>query len=373
MPSPVMDVHLIVNPASGARLAEKVLRDDVLPLLRQHSPPPTLHEHWTECEDDGARIARELVEGAAQPVSPLVLVLLGGDGTTHEVLNGIVEQRDGRCSVRRKVRLALVPTGTANALYASLYPGQHEGSAYRLNSVRALLAGQADEYPLALTSVSTGAHDLLIAHLITSHALHASILADSEALRSTHPGIERFKIAAAQNISRWVNARVQLTPRAGKLQRYDPESKAFIDVALDEGRFDGPILYFVCVSTDRLEPTFVPAPFSGPWQGDKTQQQRPSDAVDVVVIRPLSDPALQSEVNRDGSFWLHDESATLREDYAKDRVQAVVGGMYDEGKHVDLRYDGSGPPICEYYRCAGYDWTPVSSEGGTKRGATGSR
>ena len=295
------------------------------------------------------------------------MILLGGDGTTHEVVNGIVQQKDGECYIPCNVRIALVPTGTANALYASLYPDEESTKeAYKLKSIRALFSPQGSNYPLALSAVSSKASErATIAHLITSHALHASILADSEALRETHPGIERFKIAAAQNMTRWTLADVKLRGigTENSLQIYDAASSSFKTVPLQDAQFTDPIFYFACITTDRLEPTFVPAPFSGPSSSGSNADsnwQRPEDAVDIVIMRPLRNPALKEYANREDDFWLGSDSESIRGDFASGVVQPIIGGMYDKGKHISMRYEGGGPLICEYYRCGGYEWTPVS-------------
>jgi diacylglycerol kinase family enzyme len=356
--------HVILNPVSGAKTTEDVYENEVLPLLNEVGVSD-IQVHRTESEGDAGRIASRLISGIDSS-GAISMVLLGGDGTTHEVVNGIVQQDTGRCIVPCSVKLALVPTGTANALYASLYPNETSSDeSYKLKSVRAMISPKGSEYPLALSAVSSSSSkEATIAHLITSHALHASILADSEALRSTHPGIERFKLAAAQNMTKWTLADVRLKGKGAEetIELYDADTSTFKIISSNEARFTHPIFYFVCVTTDRLEPTFVPAPLSGPLLSSShdAKLHRPKDAVDIVVIRPLRDPALKDYVNRDDGFWLSDESNSIRGDFASRVVQQVIGGMYNNGKHIAMHYDNDGPLICEYFRCGGYEWTPVS-------------
>lgn len=360
-------VHLIINPASGAKATEDILKEDVLPLFKKHTSIQ-IKEHRTTCEGDGVRIAKEILDGVKQgnDDDTLRLVLLGGDGTIHEVLNGIVQQREGKCEIPCNVKIALVPTGTANAVYASLYPDKSlEERTYKLKSIQAMLSNEYTEYPQALFTVaSERTKKATISVVVTSHALHASILADSEALRSSHPGIERFKIAATQNMSRWTLADLELKGRGqgDTIQLYDPTSSTFKDISPKEAQFSDPIIYFICVTIDRLEPSFVVAPYSGPTFSSlqRKELQRPSDAVDILLIRPLRDPALQQYTDKKDAFWLDEESNSVREDFAQKTIQQVVKGMYSNGKHIDLQYDNIGPYICEYYRCGGYKWIPVS-------------
>lgn len=91
-------IHVICNPASGKRKAVKNLRV-VERLFTQANVEYEIHK------TDGIRaaehIARELTMRGEND-----LVVLGGDGTMHEVLNGIVDP--SIC------RLGLIPSGTGN-------------------------------------------------------------------------------------------------------------------------------------------------------------------------------------------------------------------------------------------------------------------
>ncbi|PWN33340.1 uncharacterized protein FA14DRAFT_190502 [Meira miltonrushii] len=366
-------LHILINPASGAKKTEEIYKEEVLPFIKQNSPEAQIQEYKTEREGHATEIIRDLLNSNNNNKS-LDLILLGGDGTTHEVVNGLIHQ-EGEIRAH-PARLAIVPTGTANALYASLYAKRYGESFQddKLRSVRSLLQGNKSEtYPLALSLVQTKSKEQdknFVAHLITSHALHASILADSESLRDQYPGIERFKVAFGKNMSVWVPASIELKPLAnGKLQRYDPQIGKFIDIDSKEGQIEDLILYFAAVTTDRLEPAFVPAPFSGPVS-DNAQLSRPSDAVDIVIYRPLQSPRLAKSQDAGQDFWLGSQSQDKREEVGKTNLVKISGLMYQEGKHVELTYKeddndqdgieekGAGPAVIEYYRCGGYTWTP---------------
>lgn len=373
--------HVIINPMSGAKKTKEIYTGEVSPLLKQSSAD--IKEYYTEKEGHATEIIYDIIKDSKNDQS-INLILLGGDGTTHEVVNGLIRQEGGVKA--QPARIAIVPTGTANALYASLYAKQYgeEFEQDKLRSVRSLLGGHTSEtFPLALSLVQTKSKDQkkdLIAHLITSHALHASILADSESLRDQYPGIERFKVAFGKNMSVWVHASIELKPmRNGQIQRFDPESGKFIDIQnRQEERFQDFILYFAAVTTDRLEPAFVPAPFSGPVS-DETELSRPSDAVDIVLYRPLRSPKLSASSNVGQDFWLGSQSQEKREEVGKTNLIRISGLMYQEGKHVHLTYKdkhdeqgeleekGKGPSVIEYYRCGGYTWTPVSHKLGLRK------
>jgi hypothetical protein len=130
--------------------------------------------------------------------------------------------------------------------------------------------------------------------------------------------------------------------------------KAFIDHPDSTGRdpvlnLEGPFIYFLStVNVDRLEPSFRITPL--------TRTLPPPEAsCDVVILRPLRDPSISQP------------SAEARELFAP-KLWTVLGGAYEEGRHINLRYnndgeiseDGDGPIVVEYMRCGGWEWIPVS-------------
>lgn len=90
--------HIIYNPAAGKKNASKNLRK-VEEMLHVRGREYQLHE--TEQARDGERIARELTEKGEYE-----FIVLGGDGTLHEVLNGMVDPT--------LCRLGIIPSGTGN-------------------------------------------------------------------------------------------------------------------------------------------------------------------------------------------------------------------------------------------------------------------
>jgi len=72
-----------------------------------------------------------------------------------------------------------------------------------------------------------------------------------------------------------------------------------------------------------------------------------------VIIRPLRDPSI------------HLDSPEARIAFAQ-KAGAVLQGAYNDGNHVNLRYDsegnvvseGEGTFVVEYFRCGGWEWEP---------------
>jgi YegS/Rv2252/BmrU family lipid kinase len=91
-------LHIIYNPTAGKKLATKNLVV-VERLLKERGVAYEVHA-TTEAQD-GERIARELTTNGETE-----LVVFGGDGTLHEVLNGVVDPT--------ACKLGLIPSGTGN-------------------------------------------------------------------------------------------------------------------------------------------------------------------------------------------------------------------------------------------------------------------
>ncbi|KAI0259970.1 ATP-NAD kinase-like domain-containing protein [Gloeopeniophorella convolvens] len=344
-----MPLLVVYNPAAGARTGARLTHDTVLPLLAAHGLPPDLVVATERPQHSGELVLAALARLA--PAEPLTLVLVSGDGTLHEIANALHDARSAA-----PLRVALVPGGTANALHASLFPPPADA----LAAVRALVTGAA-AVPLALAHTRVlppGADPApeptasVLSAVVTSTALHASILHDSEALRASVPGIERFKLAAAQNATTWYRARVRLL--GSSASRYDPASDAFVPLAGEgegERELAGPFAYFLAaINVDRLEPAFRIAPLQRshpPAPGART--------TDVLAVRPLRDPALGGRADEDarGAF--------------KERLWGVLGGAYEDGAHVRARYapregEAVGAPVVEYFRVEGWEWIPEEDD-----------
>lgn len=94
-----MTVWIIVNPGAGSgrakRAAERLAQD-----------LPDAEVHATECAGDGIRLAREAAKAHAE-----VVLAVGGDGTIHECVTGLVLDDQGQRTTSAP-RLSLCPAGT---------------------------------------------------------------------------------------------------------------------------------------------------------------------------------------------------------------------------------------------------------------------
>jgi len=359
-----MPVVVIYNPVCGDSTAEQFFNAHVIPRLQTGTaaqiPAQVIR---TSAPGDGGRQVLDLLN---RHKGDITVVLGSGDGTLHEIANHLAFTTDGEQSF--PVRLALIPCGTANALYASLFsPHSQEPVAYRLQSLDAFLAASTTK-PLTLSLTSfvgspcpnRGLPDPrpIASVVVTSTALHAAILRDSEKLRKEIPGIERFKVAAQQNITKWYASRVKLLPipSSGVVHTYDLQKGELVPVgnpssscsALD---VHGPFAYFLStVNVDRLEPEFRINPII-------TKLPPTETSMDVLMIRPHRDPTFVTDTPQ------------AREKFAE-KVVAVLTSAYQDGNHISLRYsedgnltrDGHGSTVVEYFRCGGWEWIPDETD-----------
>lgn len=90
--------HIISNPAAGKDKAKKSLERVKQVFLGAGKQVKT---HVSACQGDATRIARDLTKNGAKNI-----IAHGGDGTLHEVLNGLHDPES--CN------LGLIPAGTGN-------------------------------------------------------------------------------------------------------------------------------------------------------------------------------------------------------------------------------------------------------------------
>ncbi|RPD65789.1 hypothetical protein L226DRAFT_529933 [Lentinus tigrinus ALCF2SS1-7] len=359
-----MPLLVVYNPVSGDGSGGALFKEHVLPLLKEKNVTPDRVEETTAPGHAGTLVA-DFLATVPDGTDAVSVILGSGDGTLHELINALNSLPSSKPLPR--INLALVPCGTANALYASLFPPTPDDDPVqsRLKSVNAFLSSSPHTVPLnlAVTVLSGGPggqskpRQVSISAVVASTALHASILHDSEALRASDPSMERFKTAAMQNITRWYAASVKLFPRegAGFVEVFDPAAQAFVPHEAsteDDPIVDlaGPFAYFLStVNVDRLEPKFRIAPRGR----DVLAPEGKSAALDVVIVRPMRDPSYEME------------SEEARAKFAG-KAGAVLGAAYQDGAHVNLRYDeigkivaeGTGPTVVEYIRCGGWEWEP---------------
>jgi Diacylglycerol kinase catalytic domain len=386
-----MPLIVIYNPVSGDRTAAKLTTDTIIPLLATHDATPD-KVAATEYVGHAGELILSYIDSLAPSTSStesIILVLVSGDGTLHEIANALHSARSKREGSFPSLRIALIPGGTANALHSTFFPPSTSSTtepteptllasllsflstAPRLipltlaqtticSSLTLLALRNPHKFPFPASSRSASSDVDVISAVVTSTALHAAILHDSEALRASVPGIERFKLAAEQNATTWYRGSVNLLP---PVQVYDVNTGAFIDLVPEDEvvgsmgepvvggsvGLSGPFSYFLStVNVDRLEPLFRIAPL-------QRTIPPPPDAhtMDVLVVRPSLDISLNGKSDEE-----------KREKF-KERLWSVLNAAYQDGAHINAQYDSpdgktKGMPVVEYYRVGGWQWIPVS-------------
>ncbi|CAO3563383.1 unnamed protein product [Mortierella alpina] len=213
---------VVLNPHSGKKQGIHVWETIVQPALNHAQKPFRLIESTSQghvqsyFNDNIKPILTDLVQSLSivnDPSTPsstvtrpsavtLQVMVLGGDGSVHEIVNGILQGVAGTEFVsnqfRPKIEFAVIPTGTGNAISTSI------GVTSVQDAVDRFLAGKVT--PLRLMTVSTRTKidqsstfaakwdTRLYTVVVNSFGLHCATVYDAEEFR--HLGNERFRQAA---------------------------------------------------------------------------------------------------------------------------------------------------------------------------------
>ncbi|MDE5679579.1 MAG: diacylglycerol kinase family lipid kinase, partial [Lachnospiraceae bacterium] len=101
--------HIIVNPASRSGRGRLIWRETIKPALIERQVP--YRAYFSKKAGDVARLARKITT-QADCTCDLRLIILGGDGTVNEALQGI--------SSFEHVTISYIPTGSSNDLARDL-------------------------------------------------------------------------------------------------------------------------------------------------------------------------------------------------------------------------------------------------------------
>lgn len=94
--------HFIINPASRSGKGIKIWKEQIEPVLLRENI--AFCSYFSEHAGDVTRIVRKICTASVN--QPIVLVILGGDGTIHEALQGMDLSAD--------ITLGYIPSGSSN-------------------------------------------------------------------------------------------------------------------------------------------------------------------------------------------------------------------------------------------------------------------
>ncbi|KAG0367426.1 ATP-NAD kinase-like domain-containing protein [Gamsiella multidivaricata] len=282
-------VLLVLNPYSGKNQSREVLETIVQPALNKAEKPFKVIESVAQSHtqsyfiDNIKPIITDLVQSLSvvnesAPDAPslsvsrpnsatLQVMVLGGDGTVHEIVNGILRGLEGTAFVsdefRPRIELSIIPTGTGNAISTSL------GVTSAQDAVDRFLVGKS--VPLRLMMVSTRAQQnwkiQVYTVVVNSFGLHCATVYDSDEFR--HLGNDRFRQAAMKNIENLRQYEGQLVLYS-PVRRYSRTSRSFSPAAHDSSSANGgitislpgPFTYLLITKQASLEPGFTPTPLA---------------------------------------------------------------------------------------------------------------
>jgi hypothetical protein len=276
--------------------------------------------------------------------------------------NSVSFSSESNSSLSRAPSLQLIPLpfGTANALYNSLHPPSSLDSLQSHPYFQDRFLSQTDLWalqslftyvsdrrspsndshpcqhllPLPLTqttfqSLEHNCAETFTSHIVTSFALHANLLDLSESLRASHPGIERFKLAADTLASVQFSGALRLHPTSLSSSSpsssscpklYNPVTRSFEPIASPSGLdIVGPFSYILASTTvSRIEPTFVIAPLLEKESGNEPEDA--AETMDLIVFRPgrsksVRDDLVLEEEGKGKGAW-------------KSKVWEVLGRAY---------------------------------------------
>lgn len=173
---PVKRFILLVNPSGGTRHGLEVL-ENIKPVFAATD----LQVHITKHAGHAAELANTLDFSGCEG-----LCLIGGDGTLHEVVSGLMRRED-----RGTVPLGIIPGGTGNSV------AQHFECTDPIESAQRIAAGNTQ--PLDVVRVRMGSEDDYCVNIVGWGAV-VDINRTAEPLRALGP--PRYALAAIINILR---------------------------------------------------------------------------------------------------------------------------------------------------------------------------
>ncbi|KAG0219457.1 hypothetical protein BGX33_002727 [Mortierella sp. NVP41] len=274
---------------------------DLVQSLAANGPPTQPQQEQGEEEENtgaGGEGGAEVTTTTDTPVMPEVVLrvmVVGGDGTVHEVINGILQGLHSSSSpsssfvndsFRPKIELSIIPIGTGNAIATSQGVTTPQAGLDRFLArtksipLRVVQVSQRDQHNNNNNndndndSAQPAWKPVVYTTVVNSFGLHCATVYDAEGCRSL--GNVRFKASVLKNIAflKQYQARVDLF---GPVQKYDrPLNQLILDTTTTATTatasplslpspsvtIPGPYTYLMLTKQPSLEPGFVPTPFA---------------------------------------------------------------------------------------------------------------
>ncbi len=291
-------LQIIINPNSGQKKAARIF-EQVRPLLDRSNLSYTVIE--TRSANHTKEVTQQLDLATVNG-----LVIIGGDGTIHDAIAGLMSHRDQETAI--KLPLGIIPGGTGNGLCKSLLESVEEDYA-PLNAAFLIAKGRQQSFDLA--SVDQG-NNQYYSFLSLAWGLISDVDIESEKLKFL--GALRFDVYALILLA-------QLRTYRGKFSYLThPSCQNFQSDAStgDWQTIEDDFIFLWAMNT--------------PWAAHD---------MNVTPHAKLNDGAIDVLVMRRGTPRIEILKALLR---------------CGQGKHLDL-------PHMEYYKVSAFKLEPLAKEG----------
>lgn len=276
-------IAVVMNPTSGLRLAETYWKTIVQPMLvtagfNESNISISITEGDGKTRALAKTIGERILTASDQDSKPIVIAM-GGDGTIHEVINGLKDLGHGN------FRLGVIPAGSGNAFALGLSIENVEHATLKI------IKGIKEE-SFYLMDVQFGHSNVdenwqqkidydhlkepIRLLVVMSWGFHAQIVSKSRYLRY-FMGNKRFSLVAMFLLKFLHQYEGELVLKNPK--KYDSELEKFVDnendVVLDGRQPNKGFTYFIASKQPSLEKGFNIAPFASSLTND----------IDIVLMR----------------------------------------------------------------------------------------
>ncbi|KAI7863666.1 ATP-NAD kinase-like domain-containing protein [Spinellus fusiger] len=332
-------VNVVLNAHSGQHKALGYWTDIVKPMLLIAGYTASHITVNETLQGNGTRaIAHTLGSAVLSTESPSMVICMGGDGTVHEVVNGLLDaydqqQKDTRHRPTQSVfRLGIVPCGSGNAFSLSLKLASIEQSvlqiikgkteAVRLTDISFGHAPTAKDTPEWFRHITyrTDLPPLRIL-VVLSWGFHAQVVAQAQAMDPALGNV-RFAMVAMkllENLQHTSGEVVMINAR-----RYNRSEREFQTLqegpTFVDGSHGNGFTYFLVSKQASLEPGFCITPFAS----------HSSDEVDVLLIQQATAAQLTDISLKASQGGLHVDDDRFNIDYYK--TSELILRVHDAGQ-----------------------------------------
>ncbi|KAI9467983.1 MAG: ATP-NAD kinase-like domain-containing protein [Benjaminiella poitrasii] len=295
-------IFVILNPTSGSQNSEANWDTIVKPMLLNAGFLDTnIVKINTERNGKTRALAEALGKRIMKEETAPIIISMGGDGTLHEVVNGLTDAISNTNEERQhRFRLGVIPAGSGNAFSLSLniqsiehaalkiIKGLQESSFYMMEVKLGHTSNWPDEIEYDKPPVR-----LLV---VMSWGFHAQLVSKSRYLRY-FMGNSRFSWIAMYLLTFLKQYQGDLILK--NVKRYNPTTHQFDKQQAEMSTFDDKqFTYFVVSKQHSLEKGFRITPFASPL----------TEEMDIIMLR-----------NAD-----------------KDKLTKTSIGAFRNGQHVDI-------------------------------------